>query len=416
MNKWKETLSIIVISASFISLILIVQANQIKITEFKTTIPKATTEHFLINASSLLKKVVFDELFVHEDEVVIQKIKELVSKDSKTETNLSDLNIDYSAPLEVIRFKKNDKVYSAIKFKIRNPEKFNENQNKLKTMLLFRDKFNAYWILGELKRNKSRFEKYLISNSFQYKLKNDQSKQFVSRFKNGKLVGFGSIQVKDNLLEFEQKFANLQPHISLKPFGFHLSSLINSSQFASLQENKTSELIQLKNINYVSLNYGGLDFIDDPEIQAMPKFDILLCYKNKIWGDSVLRNILKHYNLPFKIISKEHYQLGKQSIKIEQIDSNKFIISSLNNFKLTETFLNPQVEGDPKNIVKITNAGWKGLFLELIPGFKTSKNLLESTEKISTYQSRKGSQIICLSFKRNEDALHSLFRFAMNLQ
>jgi hypothetical protein len=416
MNKWKETLSIILISASFISLILIIQPNQIKTSEFNTRIPKSTTEHYLFNASSLVKKIIFDELFVHEDEIIIQKIKELVSKDSKSEVNFSDLNIDYNVPLEVVRFKKNEKSLTALKYKILNPEKFDENQKKLKTILLFRDKLNAYWILGELKRNKSRFQKYLINNSFEYKLKNDQSKQFLSRFKNGKLVGLVSIQVKDNLLEFEQKIANLQPHISLKPFGFHLSTSINSSQLASFQENKISELIQLKNINYVSLNYDGLNFIDDPEIQAIPKFDILLCYKNKISGDSVLCNVLKQYNLPFETKSKELYKLGDQSINIKQIDVNQFIISTLNEFKLDKTYLNPMIKGDPKNIVKITNAGWKGLFLELIPGFKASKNLFESTDKISTYKSRKGSQIICLSFKKNEDALHSLLKFALNLQ
>ncbi|MFM7682139.1 MAG: hypothetical protein ACKO7P_05265 [Bacteroidota bacterium] len=416
MNKWKETLSIILISASFISLIVIIQPNQIKISEYNTRIPKSTTEHYLLNVSSLVKKIVFDELFVHEDEIIIQKIKELTSNKSNSETNLTDLTIDYSAPIEVIRFQKDEKSTTAIKFKIRNTENFDQNQKKLKAMLLFRDKLNAYWILGELKRNKSHFLKYMINNSFEYKLKNDQSKQFVSRFKNGKLVGFGSIQVKDNLLEFEEKFGNLQPHISLKPYGFHISTSINSSQLASLEVNKITELIQLKNINYVSLNYAGISFIDDPEIQAIPKFDILLCYKNQISGDSILCNFLKHYDLPFEIISKEEYKIGTQSIKIKQIDTRQFIISTMNKFKLTKTYFNPSISGDPKNIVKITNAGWKGLFLELIPGFKTSKNFLESTNRITTYSNQQGSQIIKLSFKKNEDALHSLLKFALNLQ
>jgi hypothetical protein len=87
----------------------------------------------------------------------------------------------------------------------------------------------------------------------------------------------------------------------------------------------------------------------------------------------------------------------------------------LNDFELTKTFLSPFITGDPKNIVKISNAGWKGLFLELIPAFKSSKNLLESTTKISTYKNKQGYHIICLSFKKNEDALHSLLKFALNL-
>jgi len=52
----------------------------------------------------------------------------------------------------------------------------------------------------------------------------------------------------------------------------------------------------------------------------------------------------------------------------------------------------------------------------LIPGFKASKNFLESTDKISTYQNKYGYQVICLSFKKNEDALHNLLKFALNLR
>jgi hypothetical protein len=416
MNKWKETLWILLISVSFIALVLFIQPHETKESEFKTRIPKSTTEHYLFNASSLIKKLVFDELFVHEDEVLIQKVKELVSKESKTETSFSDLNIDYTAPIEVISFKKNEKSFTALKFRISKPEKFDQNELKLRKALLFRDKLNAYWVLGELKRNKTLFQKYIINNSFEYKLKNDESKQFFSRFRNSKLVSFGCIQAKDNLLKIEQKNFRTQTHMTLKPKGFHLSTEMNPSQFGSLQENRISELIHLKEINYISLNYLGLNFIDDSEIQAIPKFEVLLCYKNKISGDSITSNFLKHVDLPFKIISKERFQLGQQSLKIKQIDTNQFVIGTLNDFELTKTFLSPFITGDPKNIVKISNAGWKGLFLELIPAYKTSKNLLESTNKISTYQNKQGYHIICLSFKKNEDALHSLLKFALNLQ
>ncbi len=416
MNNWKETLSILLISFSFIALILFIQPNKAKESEFKTRIPKSTTEHYFFNASYLIKKLVFDELFVHEDEVLFQKVKELVSKESKTETSFSDLNIDYTAPLEVISFKKNEKAFTALKFRISEPEKFDQNEQKLRKSLLFRDKLNAYWVLGELKSNKTLFQKYIINNSFEYKIKNDESKQFVSRFRNSKLVSFGWMQAKDNLLKIEQKNIRAQTHMSLKPKGFHLTTEINSSQFGSLQENRISKLIHLKELNYISLNYLGLNFIDDSEIQAIPKFEVLLCYKNKISGDSITSNFLKHVDLPFEIISKELFQLGQQSLKIKQIDTNLFVISTLNDFELTKTCFSPFITGDPKNIVKISNAGWKGLFLELIPAFKSSKNLLESTTKISTYQNKQGYHVICLSFKKNEDALHSLLKFALNLQ
>jgi hypothetical protein len=416
MNKWKETLSILLISVSFIALILFIQPNNNLISEFKTQIPKTTTEHYLLNPSSLIKKLIFNELFVSEDEVLIQKIKDLVSGDSKNEPILSDINVDFAAPLEVIRFKRNAKTYTVIKFRVLNTTDFDQNQHKKNGSLIFRNKLNGFWVLGELKNRKSIFQKYLLNNSFEYKLKNDESKQFVSTFRNSKLVTFGCIYAKENFLKIEQKITEFQNHRCLKPNGFHLSTVINSSQFGSLKRIRVSDLIHSKELKYISLNYSGLDFIDDPEIQAIPKFDILLCYKNKISGDSVLSNILNHYNLPFESKSKQDFRIGTQSITIKQIDTNQFIISTLNNFEMTNTFLNPSIKGDPKNIVKFTNAGWKGLFLELIPGFKASKNFLESTDKISTYQNKNGFQVICLSFNKNENALHNLLKFALNLR
>ena len=416
MNKWKETLSILLISVSFIALILFIQPNNNPISEFKTQIPKTTTEHYLLNPSYLIKELIFNELFVSEDEVLIQKIKDLVSGDSKNEPILSDINVDFAAPLEVIRFKRNAKTYTVIKFRVLNTTYFDQNQHKKNGSLIFRNKLNGFWVLGELKSRKSIFQKYLLNNSFEYKLKNDESKQFVSTFRNSKLVTFGCIYAKENFLKIEQKITEFQNHRCLKPNGFHLSTVINSSQFGSLKRIRVSDLIRSKELKYISLNYSGLDFIDDPEIQAIPKFDILLCYKNKISGDSVLSNILNHYNLPFEPKSKEDFRIGAQSITIKQIDTNQFIISTLNNFEMTNTFLNPSIKGDPKNIVKFTNAGWKGLFLELIPGFKASKNFIESTDKISTYQNKNGYQVICLSFKKNEDALHNLLKFALNLR
>jgi hypothetical protein len=416
MNKWKETLSILLISVSFIALILFIQPDNNLLSEFKTQIPKTTTEHYLLNPKSLMKNLIFNELFVSEDEVLIQKIKDLVSGDSKNETILSDINADFTAPLEVIRFKRNDKTYTVIKFRVLNITDFDRNQNKKNGSLLFRNKLNGFWVLGELKSRKPIFQKYFLNNSFEYKLKNDESKQFVSTFRNSKLVTFGCIYAKENFLKIEQKISEYQNHRCLKPNGFHLSTVINSSQFGSLNKIRVSDLIHSKELKYISLNYSGLNFIDDPELQAIPKFDILLCYTNKISGDSVLSNILNHYNLPFESKSKQDFRIGTQSITIKQIDTNQFIISTLNNFELTNTFLNPSINGDPKNLVKVSNAGWKGIFLELIPGFKATKNFLESTDKISTYKNKHGYQVICLSFKKNEDALHNLLKYALNLR
>ena len=418
MNKWKETLSILTIGTCFIAIILLIQPNEKKVEDFNTRIPKTTTEHILFNTSFLLKKLVFNELFLHRDEILVQKIKELVSKETKPESNLTDLNIDFLAPLELIRFTLNEKSYTALKFRILNSDKFDQHQKQFKKSLLFRDKLNGFWVLGELKNRKSLMQKFISNNSFDYRLKNNESNHYISKFRNSKLLTLSSIQINGSSIRIEQKtFQSTETHTCLKPKGLHFSTNLGSSQLESLKNNKVSDYIHLNELKYVSINYLGLYFIDDSKIQAIPKFEVLLTYSNKIVGDSVLSVLIRNYNLPFEKISKEVFQLGDEFIKIKQMDTNQFIISTLNeNFELNKTQLNPTIIGDPKNIVKISNAGWKSLFLELIPGFKASKSFLETTHKISTYRNKKGSQVICLSFKKNEDALHSLLKLALNFQ
>lgn len=418
MNKWKETLSIILISASFISLILIIQPNQIKISEFKTRIPKTTTEHYLINTSHFFKKLVFNELFVHQDELVIAKIKELLSKKTKSKTNLSELSIDFFAPLEVFQFKKEDKSYTVLKFKISNSKTFDESQKKKSKELIFRNEQDGYWVLGELKSKKSLFKKIIVTNSFEYTLKNDESKFFISTFQNSNLEAISSVEIKDNEIKIELKRKNhSSAHTCLKPDGFHFSTNVHSDQLAQFNNDEILKFIHWKELNYISLNYYGLNFIDDSKIPAMPQIEMYLEYETAIKGNSMISNLINKYNLPFNNQDTSGFILGNQSIRVKQIDTNKFLVSTINKtHEFTQTKFNPLLSGDPKNIVKITNAGWKSLFLELLSGFKASKNLFESTDKVSTFQNRNGSQVICLTFKKKEDVLHSFLKFVLNFQ
>jgi hypothetical protein len=418
MNKWKESFSIITIGVCFIVIVLFIKPLKNNNNEFITRIPKTTYEHYLFNASTLLKKILVDELFIHKDDVVIQKIRDLISRKTKTETKLTDLSIDFSAPLEVIRFKRNNKVFTALKFSISNPIVFDRNQKQLTKELIFREKNNGYWILGESRTRKSAFQKFILYNSFSYKLINDQSKHFISSFNNTKLEAITNIEFEENKIIIERKQSKLnQTYYCLSPQGFHLSTTIHSTQLEKLYPSDIGNLIGLKELEYFSLNYLGLNFTDFSNLPAIPKFEILMRYKNKISGDSITRKIIDHYKLPFESQDNNKFQFANESIRIKQLDTNQFIISTLDKkIELIQSDLNPFISGDPKNIIKISNAGWKGFFLELIPGFKASKNFLESTNKISTYRGKHGSQVICLKFEKKEDALHSLLKLVLDMK
>jgi hypothetical protein len=418
MNKWKESLSILTIGISFLTIIFFINPQDDKSEDYITQIPKTTSEHYLLNTSDLFKKIIFNELFVHKDEVVIGEIKELLSKETKTKASFSDLSIDFFSPLEIIRFKKNNTLYAALKFKISNTITFDQNQKYITTELLFRDKLVGFWIFGASKNETSSFRKFITSNLFTYKAINDKSKQFVSVFKNSKLESISSIELNENMLMIKKKQKKRSElHSCLKPNGFHVSSFINTDKLSNFKNNRILELIQWNHLNYFSLNYRGLNFLDDDELPAFPNFEIYLVYKNSISGESMISDLIKQYNIPFKNNGKNYFVHGDKMIIVKQIDTNQFIIgTSSSDFQLAKTRLSPNLSGDPKNIIKVANAGWKSLFLELIPSFKASKNLLETTQGISTYRNKNGSQVIFLSFKKKEDALHSLLKFTLNFQ
>lgn len=88
MKKWKETFSILIIGLSFIGLILFIKPT-IQNQPYSTEIPKTTISHCLINSYDLFKKIVFNELFIQKDEVITEKIKDLLSKKQNRKTIFS---------------------------------------------------------------------------------------------------------------------------------------------------------------------------------------------------------------------------------------------------------------------------------------------------------------------------------------
>jgi hypothetical protein len=421
MNKWKETVSILLIVSCFLTLIHFVLPKSELNDEYITHIPKTTSTHYLLNTPSLFKDILFNELFIHKDDLIIAQIKDILSKKVKTKTDYTDLSIDFNEPLEIIRFSFHKKTFAALKYKISNPKTFDQNNELLGKELAFRDENVGFIVFDATIKIKIPIKKMLTTNLVDYHIKDKNSKLLVSVFVKSKLESITTFNLKKNELIVEKTSLKNKPfHRCLKPQGFHLSTSVTNYNSSELFDNATPQLIRIKDLNYVSLNYMGLNFIESNELPAMPQFEIYFNYTKRVVGDSIVCSIIKKFNLPFRYDKVNSFTLrnGMGTIKLNQLDSNSFIVSSINsNFQLSKTNINPYLSGDPKNIVKVTNAGWKGLFLELIPGYKATKNMLETTKKVDTYKDKKtGKEITHLTFKNEEDALHSLLKFALTFK
>ncbi len=66
-------------------------------------------------------------------------------------------------------------------------------------------------------------------------------------------------------------------------------------------------------------------------------------------------------------------------------------------------------------LTKIENAGWKGLVLEFIPGYKAGKNLFKSTEKLNMKRISENTIELNLKFKKEENVYHSIIKLLLLL-
>jgi hypothetical protein len=204
---------------------------------------------------------------------------------------------------------------------------------------------------------------------------------------------------------------------ALKPKGFHLSSTLNFNLLNAKWNNDLFDLLKLKEINYFSINYLGLEFQDDSVLPAIPRVELYMNFDKKISGKSLVRNLLKNKYIHFEYEeSKDFFKVGDEMLKVTQIDTNRLLISTLmENFQLVHSNMNPFIFGDPKYLVKVTNAGWKSVLFELIPLYKASRIFLEKASQIKTVNSGKKLQVTTILFDNEIDISHELLKFSVSL-
>jgi hypothetical protein len=413
MNKWKETISILFISACFIGIIILTRTQIKSNQELVVNLPQSTKLHILINGYNFFEEVIFSELFEHKDEIVIEKIKDLFKKRKKRKSNLQELNIDYTKPIELVQIEYKSKNVVVLKFNIDNLTEFDKNINN-NHLPIFRIKENGFLILNSPNKNLDKIKEIFKTNQFSYHLKNDLSKQVISRFQNTKLISKSAIQFDKNkiLIDISSDLID-NKHTVLCPRGFHFSTSINLNNNLPFKSH-LAQIIKFEELEYISLNYLGLKMTDDDLVPAVPRFEAICTYKNSTQADSLIQRVLYEMKSPIDKKEIDEYSLADQRIKFKQLDSNQFVISTLeDDYKLKNIELNPYFTGNPRNLILVENAGWKGLFLELIPTFKATKNLLDDNIQVKTKRTGVKAQQISITFKQKQ-SLHELLKFALN--
>lgn len=419
MNNWKEIIASLVLFAGITTLILVTKKNEQLAEPYLTSIPKRTKVHLLINANYVLKELLITELFESKDEFVIEKIKELSRAEKIDKPTIKDLSINIFEPVEYLSFESNSQIYTAIKFKIVNNKVFDKSKRlKVSNVGLIRNKNTGYIVFSKGNLEEKLLKNLLLKNCLRLQLTNDFKSHYFTFFKNSKEKYNGKIELlRNEIIVHTKSMDNITKNSMLKPNGFHVSSTVNLSSQPGFDQFTVLKYFSAENINFLSLNYFGLEIKEKSLLPAIPKMDLLLSYSSKINLDSLVENFSKVYGVEFNKSSNNTYFLENLNVHLNQYSSNKIYLSTTTNKLVTQNSSSPIfLSGDANNLVKIENAGWKSLFLELIPLFKSSKNFLGSTKQIATEQVNKNEQKITLKFKNHVNSLHEILAFILHLQ
>lgn len=411
MNKIKE-ISILVIFG--LILFSINSITKRKISEKQKTIislPINTVQYTQVQSVQLLKKFVYNMLFIAKDQMIFEKLKLIVENRDKNDFSVSDLNIDMTAPIELIKLNFDNENHLIIRM-----VSTEEGISGKSSLPYFETNNKKYFLIDGNKKNITALKKQFL-NSFKYTLtaRKDIS---ILNFDDRKVVLSSNISVQKNRIKVIVNENNQNKQLLLKASGLHFSFPVDRGIQIDEQLQKIPILPRItfpfKEIRHVSGNYYGFKFTENDSIAGIPKIDLLLKFNQKTSADSLISNLMKELQVGFTI-HKNELTLGNERIFFSQITPKTIYLSTLNqrgNFvKTNQSF---KIAGNLNLLTKLENAGWKGMLIEIIPVFKSTKNLFQTTKSVEFKKNNSNSYEILIPMEANKNVYHELLKLALS--
>ena len=413
MNKIKEIIVFVIFGLILFSINSITKKNPSLKQKTTISLPINTVQYTRIESAQLIKKIIYNELFVVKDQLVIEKLKKLTKNQDENDFSVSDLNIDMAAPIELININIDGENYSIIR--IRSTEK--GIGGKFSIPYFETENEKCFLIEGNKKKIKS-IKKHFL-NSFNYSL-TSRKDVAIFNFDNKKLVQSSSISMQKNQIKvvINENQKKQKKQLLLKESGFHFSFPIEDG----IQIDEQLQLIPIlprinfpfKEIRHISGNYSGFKFTENDSIIGIPKIDLLLTFNQKTKVDSLISDLMKQLHVGFSIKNNE-LLLGKEKLYFSQISPETIYLSTLNqDAKIINTNHSFKIAGNLNLLTKLENAGWKGMLIEVIPVFKSTKKLLQTTKKVEFKKVNSNSYEIIIPLKENKNVYHELLKFALS--
>ena len=415
MLKIKEILICIVFAFLLIAMITLPEKKKVQDIHLTFYLPNNTLNHFYIDALSIIKNSVFDELFVVKDAQVVKETIDFFKKvKTNTKTKFTTIGIDFFSPIEIIGMTLKSENIILVRANLASKEKFEKNSHKLglKNFVLNNE---CYIVLkGDI--NTQNLKSDIKNNLFKFSTSRESEDIIWSQFKDKHLIQDQKIIIssREIIAKIRGIKKNKQESKRLKPSGIH-SSFSLQKLVSEIPRDYLKNLGFLQKIQSVSLNYRGFELEDEGEILGVPKFDVLLTFKKQQNTEDFINKIQSKYNLP--ILKKDYtYSIASKTLFFNQVSDKIIYLSTQNQKALLMNSNEPfEFEGDLKMLTKIENSGWSSLVLDLIPGYQASKNLFESTDHLKMKRTTDNTTEIHLKFKKEENVYHSFIKLFLLL-
>jgi len=410
MNKIKEIIVFVIFGLILFSINSITKKNPSLKQKTTISLPINTVQYTRIESAQLIKKFIYNELFVVKDQLIIEKLKKIAKNENENDFRISDLNIDMTAPIELININLDRGNYSIIR--IKSTKRGIEGRFSIPYFETENEK--CFLIEGDKKNIQSIKKQFL--NSFNYSL-TSRKDVAIFNFDNKKLVQSSSISIQKNQIKvFIHENQNKQKkQLLLKEGDFHFSFPIEDGIQVDKQLQQIPILPKInfpfEDIRHISGNYSGFKFTENDSVIGIPKIDLLISFNKKTKVDSLILNLMKQLNVEFPIQNNQ-LSFGKEKLYFSQITPEIIYLSTRHiNPKLEKSNQLIKIAGDLTQLTKLENAGWKGMLIEVFPLFKSTKELLQKTEIVTFKKVNVKTYEISIPVKKNQNVYHEIVKF-----
>ena len=394
-----------------------------------------------IDGKKLVKNVANDVLFTSKDQVVLDKLINYITQESK-DGSVKKIGIDFLSEIGVfVKPIKNGKIIGVL-VNLKSPKDFKENAPKItNTVVAISENDNVGVLISYLSPNEILTDTDLqkIANAILHKkttnpFLNATSENALVEIKaNNTTFGKGSITISEenNAFTFESTLQakNSIPNNTtycLKPSGLHVScAMIPDNYLAAFEQvfpilNKE----QFPKIKAISWNYQGLNIQEGGThnlgFYVQPMTDMLIEFEKPFHLNKHIQYTENFDKWGIKT-NKKGLVIGNQSYTIDSLSPTSYFIgvNASNLIKRKNPYL-LNIEGDMEDLLKISGSESISTFVEMIfPAFTSSQDFFKSIENTSIQIEQKGTKIKIkgkLKFKKNKYSYTECLRFMLALK